>query len=105
MVLFLFVIMLLGAERLPGEAALPWQRPLAFVLAGILVIEIGYLLVTRAGLPSVSEIGVDFGSTAEIGSILYNAYLLPFEITSVLLLVAMIGSIVLTVRQKKQQDA
>src|SRR5512141_2754061 len=43
MVLFLFVIMLLGTELLPVTKALPWQRPTALVLAGILVVEAGYL--------------------------------------------------------------
>jgi NADH-quinone oxidoreductase subunit J len=37
-----------------------------------------------------------FGSPAEIGDVLFNSYLLPFEVTSVLLLIAMIGAIVLT---------
>ena len=36
MVLFLFVIMLLGTELLPPSKALPWQRPLAFILAVVL---------------------------------------------------------------------
>src|SRR5512135_278260 len=44
MVLFIFVIMLLGTERLPQSRALPWQRPLAIALAAVLVVEAGYLL-------------------------------------------------------------
>jgi len=48
MVLFLFVIMLLGAEQLAPAQVLPWQRPLAGTLAFILVAEATYLLVTRA---------------------------------------------------------
>src|SRR5512133_931119 len=48
MVLFLFVIMLLGAEALPTAEVLPWQRPLAITLAVLLVSEAAYLLVTRA---------------------------------------------------------
>ena len=50
MVLFLFVIMLLGAERLPGETVLPWQRPVAIVLGVILLLEAGYLLFVRLGI-------------------------------------------------------
>src|SRR5512142_1373074 len=53
MVLFLFVIMLLGTEVLPPTHALPWQRPLAIVLAAALVAEAGYLLFFR-GAPSGS---------------------------------------------------
>src|SRR5512134_506689 len=48
MVLFLFVIMLLGAESLPKAEVLPWQRPLAITLAVLLFAEAAYLLLTRA---------------------------------------------------------
>jgi len=101
MVLFLFVIMLLGTEQLPRASRLPWQRPLAIALAFVLAAEAGYLLFVRgsaAGLiPALTE---DFGSPQGVGRTLFNRYLLPFEITSVLLLVAMVGAIVLTRREK-----
>lgn len=100
MVLFLFVIMLLGAEKLGGEATLPWQRPLAYLLGVILVVEAIIAFVTRGGAesapPAASALPPDFGSPAAIGSVLYNDYLLPFEVISILLLAAMIGAIVLT---------
>src|SRR6188474_464441 len=48
MVLFLFVIMLLGADSLERSNTLPWQRPLAFTLALVLVVEAVYLIVSRA---------------------------------------------------------
>ncbi|MBN1304858.1 MAG: NADH-quinone oxidoreductase subunit J [Anaerolineales bacterium] len=103
MVLFLFVIMLLGAEKLTPPEVLPWQRPLAVVLAGILILEAAYLLFLRT--PGLGEIQMPgFGpdtSPAAIGAILFGKYLLPFEITSVLLLTAMVGAIVL-VRPRKQ---
>src|SRR5512146_822723 len=50
MVLFLFVIMLLGTQALPPSQTLPWQRPLAIGLALLLVAEAGYLLLVR-GIP------------------------------------------------------
>src|SRR5512138_3977176 len=50
MVLFLFVIMLLGAENLPKAEVLPWQKPLAGVLAVALAIEATFIFFTRAGL-------------------------------------------------------
>src|SRR5512147_1785424 len=50
MVLFLFVIMLLGAENLPKAEVLPWQRPLAGVLAVALAAEATLIFFTRAGL-------------------------------------------------------
>jgi NADH-quinone oxidoreductase subunit J len=97
MVLFLFVIMLLGVERLRQRQSLPWQQPLAIGLGALLLVEAGYLLFFRSGkLVSESTIGANFGSPAMVGDMLFNQYLLPFEVTSVLLLVAMIGAIVLT---------
>src|SRR5918993_3168678 len=48
MVLFLFVIMLLGADELPKAQVVPWQKPLATVLALILAVEATFLLVTKA---------------------------------------------------------
>jgi NADH-quinone oxidoreductase subunit J len=102
MVLFLFVIMLLGTDRLKRSSRMPrqtaaWQRPLAFVLGGILLAEAAYVLIFQAGsaLP-VTAADPTFASPAAIGALLYNEYLLPFEITSLLLLVAMVGAIVLT---------
>ena len=47
MVLFLFVIMLLGIERLDAGPTLPWQRPLAILLGAILIFETGYVMVTH----------------------------------------------------------
>jgi len=101
MVLFLFVIMLLGTQALPDSGALPWQQPLAILLAVILAGEAVYLLFMRkvatAGIPQPIE---SFGSPQAIGGALFNEYLLPFEITSVLLLVAMLGAIILTKTRK-----
>lgn len=104
MVLFLFVIMLLGAERLPGGDVMKWQKPLAVVLGVVLVAEFAYLLVMRAGSFAVSEatagaVGGGFGSPQAIGKLLFSAYILPFEVISILLLVAMVGAIVLTRRR------
>jgi NADH-quinone oxidoreductase subunit J len=104
MVLFLFVIMLLGAEQLRQEDGLPWQRPLAIILGAVLLVETGYIVYTlgfqEGLLPSFTSFAADYASPVEIGTLLFNEYLLPFEITSVLLLVAMIGAIVLTKDQK-----
>jgi NADH-quinone oxidoreductase subunit J len=104
MVLFLFVIMLLGTEQLAPSKVLPWQKWLAGGLAFVLVAEAVYLLVGRA--PREGNI-VQPGAAAnamqsirELGSALFTSYLLPFEITSILLLVAMVGAIVLSKQEK-----
>ena len=100
MVLFLFVIMLLGTEVIKNKPKQTWQRPVAFVLGAILVIETGYLLLVQVGaLPPGGQIEPAFGGPAMVGDLLFSKYLLPFEVTSVLLLVAMVGAIVLTRRK------
>jgi NADH-quinone oxidoreductase subunit J len=101
MVLFIFVIMLLGTELLPRSRVLPWQRPLAVAMAAVLVIEAGYLLFSR-GVPAgaIADPVVNFGSPQQIGLALFQQYLLPFEVTSVLLLIAMVGAIILTQKDK-----
>jgi NADH-quinone oxidoreductase subunit J len=103
MVLFLFVIMLLGAERAGQIQAIRWQIPLAIILGVVLLGEAVYIIVIQRGmLPVVStQLPADFGSPTQVGTTLFSGYLLPFEITSVLLLVGMVGAIVLTKVEKK----
>lgn len=105
MVLFLFVIMLLGAESLPKAEVLPWQRPLAITLAILLVGEASYILLTRARptgdvLPPEATANT-MDNLRQLGMSLFNQYLLPFEVTSILLLVAMVGAIVLIRKEKR----
>jgi NADH-quinone oxidoreductase subunit J len=102
MILFLFVIMLLGAERMTVGAPAPrWQQGLGIVLGLLVMGEAATVLVFRTGLNApLSVPGPDFASPTAIGLALFNQYLLPFEITSVLLLVALVGAIVLTRTEK-----
>jgi NADH-quinone oxidoreductase subunit J len=105
MVLFLFVIMLLGAERLPDARVLPRQKLLGYGLGLVLAVEATYLLLTRsrpAGevLPPGASVNTA-GSLMELGKTLFSSYLLPFEVTSILLLVAMVGAIVLVRKEKR----
>jgi NADH-quinone oxidoreductase subunit J len=98
MVLFIFVIMLLN---LPREDV-PWARRdlrrimLALVLAGILLVElilvVGVRLAPGTKAPAVAA---GFGTTEMVGRLLFSRFLFPFEITSVILLVAIIGALVL----------
>jgi NADH-quinone oxidoreductase subunit J len=97
MVLFLFVIMLLGTSKLKPSPENRWQRILALILGGALLAEIAALFLFQGlGDQLIVEIGSQFGSPRSIGLELFTTYLLPFEITSILLLVGMIGAIVLT---------
>jgi NADH-quinone oxidoreductase subunit J len=104
MVLFLFVIMLLGAERVAREPDLPWQRPVAVLLGLALVAEFAYVLFGRgAGIAGIQQaVGESFGSPSSVGRMLFNEYLVPFEVTSVLLLVAMVGAILLTRGEREE---
>ncbi|MBM3130550.1 MAG: NADH-quinone oxidoreductase subunit J [Chloroflexi bacterium] len=101
LILFVFVIMLLSPGR-EGDAprgALKWQRPLAVIFGGALVAQLALVLLmtilpTGRGLYT-PEYLAQIGSTQAVGAALFTDYLLPFEITSLLLLVAMVGVIVL----------
>lgn len=104
MVLFLFVIMLLGAERVETTPSLPWQAPVAvamtIVLFGLIVLA---LLTGQAGAAPGAELAAEFGSPQAVGDVLFSDFLLPFEVTSILLLAAMIGAIVLTRRVRNRE--
>ncbi len=105
MVLFLFVIMLLGAERVPLESKLRWQAPVTIVLAVLLVATAAFVLFSpRIGVdlsvpPLLSQTAgamESYGSPQAVGEVLFTRYMLPFQMVGVLLLVAMIGAVVLT---------
>jgi len=105
MVLFLFVIMLLGAEGLRRQrTVLPWQPWLAGVLGVLFVAALGYIVFFQGGQfmsqgiipPGAGAIAADFGGPQALGLQLFQNYLLPFELTSFLLLVGMVGAVVLT---------
>jgi NADH-quinone oxidoreductase subunit J len=105
MVLFVFVIMLLGAEQIGGRHPQRWFLPLAIFLGAVLLIETVYIVFSQRDLfPGAVKIAVEFGSPKSIGELLFNQYLLPFEVTSILLLVAMIGAIVMTKRIEVGKD-
>ncbi len=106
MVLFLFVIMLLGTDELPERKVLNWQKPMAIFLALVLMAEGVYLIFIQKSASGLinNAPGADFGSPQAIGDMLFNKYLLPFEVTSILLLVAMVGAIVLTGNMKGGQS-
>jgi NADH-quinone oxidoreductase subunit J len=105
MVLFLFVIMLLGAEELPKAQVLPWQKLLARGLAIALAIEATFVFLTRARpIGDVAQPDASVNTVTNLralGETLFTDYLLPFEVTSILLLVAMIGAIVLVRKEKR----
>ncbi len=105
MVLFLFVVMLLGAERTEDEHdRIAWQRPLALGLGAILLVQATFIAVrTAAGTVPVAIDNELFGAPRAIGEILFTSYLLPIQITGIILLVAIIGVVVLNLRERAQR--
>jgi NADH-quinone oxidoreductase subunit J len=107
MVLFLFVVMLLGAERVEDRPdRLSWQRWLAVGLGAVLFVQaiIVGAMATVSG--TVAQDGAQvalINAPENIGIALFTTYLLPFEITGVLLLVGIIGVVVLQQRSRLEQ--
>jgi len=96
-VLFLFVIMLLGAERLGGLAAgAPFQRNMAIGLAVILVVVFATVLLQGNALSAETAVAAIDTSPSELGFLLFGSYVLPFQVTGILLITAIIGVVVLS---------
>lgn len=102
MVLFLFVIMMLGAEQTGRTTSRWWYQPVALFLGVVLLVETAIIVFSQVeGSAAMVEVPESFGSPLAIGEILFTRYLLPFEVTSFLLLSALVGVIVLTRGGKK----
>ncbi|MGH9531359.1 MAG: NADH-quinone oxidoreductase subunit J family protein, partial [Terriglobales bacterium] len=96
MVLYLFVIMLVNIERSMKEEQFNHQWHVALVVAGALA---GLILVvfsrSQSAFPNRVAQFPENQNTQQIALLLYGQYLLPFEIASVLLLVAMVGAVIM----------
>src|SRR5512138_2795673 len=95
MVLFLFVIMLLslGDEHLvpgPSKRAMQWVG----VAGALAVAAVIGTAIWRVGDGAVASVDGTFGTVKAVGRVLFTEYLLPFEATSLLLLVAIVGAVV-----------
>ena len=103
-VLYLFVVMLVNLKRPPEAHSDPHrQTKLGFGLAAAVLAELVAIAVFSSSLPATpiapgAAMPVT-GNTEQVGWLLYTSYLIPFEIASMLLLVAMIGAIVLAKRE------
>lgn len=96
LVLYLFVVMLLNVKR---EERYNQQGMVALFLGVVLLTEAVLLVVSRGftvATPGPGREGSAVGNTESIGEILYSTYLFPFEIASLILLVAMIGAVILS---------
>jgi NADH-quinone oxidoreductase subunit J len=104
MVLFLFVIMLLGVDRTDVRTErLFLQRPLAIVLAVAFLLEISVAIHAAIGFSTLAPQGFDElqanGNAQAVAEVLFRDYFFPFEVTSILLIVAAIAAMVLAQRK------
>jgi NADH-quinone oxidoreductase subunit J len=102
-VLYLFVVMLVNLKTL-DEPDIDSRRQsrLGFAVAAALLAEVTAILAytwARAPAPALAAQPPPGGNTAAVGRLLYLDYLVPFELASVLLLVAMVGAVVLARRE------
>jgi NADH-quinone oxidoreductase subunit J len=96
MVLVVFVIMLLNVdEEVRRPLRLKYLVPVGVLLAAVLVGEAAFMLSLGGGADIAPPASSDVGLTASIGTGMFTKYLLPFEITSVLILMALVGAITL----------
>ncbi|MGE5177050.1 MAG: NADH-quinone oxidoreductase subunit J [Hyphomicrobiales bacterium] len=103
MVLFLFVVMLLNVKGETPLLSVGAAKGFGFLFALIVFVELLWTVLQPGGdtgaPPRQATLPPDFGSPAAVGRILYTYWLYPFEITSILLLVAVIGAVVLAKRK------
>ena len=103
LVLFLFVIMMLGlegADRPEGEKKQFFARSwIQIVLAALLLAEFGFVIFHAGRLPEAAAVVA--GNTEAIGELLFTRYLLPFELISGILLIGIFGVVNLAHGKKK----
>ena len=108
MVLFLFVVMLLNVPR-EGESEWdkahpyfrPWPLRIGAVLSVLMVVELVWALSRTSGLNvGVAEQRPGVSSVAELGRVLFTDYMFAFEVTSILILIAMVGAVSLAKKRE-----
>jgi NADH-quinone oxidoreductase subunit J len=107
MVMFLFVIAYVGPRlESPWAGGPSWQAFGAVLAAGAILVEIVVVIGLKAGdeLANEAKISGSFGSPAEIGRLFLTDHLLAFEITSIVLLVAAIGGVILGAHSRRPDE-
>ncbi|KPA23035.1 NADH-quinone oxidoreductase subunit J [Shimia sp. SK013] len=105
-VLFLFVVMMLDVDFAELKAGMAQYLPLALLIGVVLLMQLGMALgvwqfADGAEAARAAVTPTDTHNTAALGLILYDQYFLLFQLAGLILLVAMIGAIVLTLRHRK----
>ena len=102
MVLFLFVVMLVNLDVARKQARFSRQWALALFTAVVLLAEFGYVLYNGGrglNLPPRPVVAEPLHNTQAVGQALFQNYVLPVEIASLLLLVAMVGAVIMAKRK------
>ena len=106
MVLFLFVVMMLDINVDKLREGFWDYLPMAGIIGLLMAVEMAMVLGGKYfGESKVVAKPADYSNTAELGRVLYTDYLLPFELASVVLLVAIVAAIVLTLRDRKESKS
>ena len=105
-VLFLFVVMMLDVDFASLKAEMAKYLPLGLLIVVVLLMELAmglaiWVPADGAEASRAAPIPSDFHNTAALGLLLYDKYFLLFQLAGLILLVAMIGAIVLTLRHRK----
>jgi NADH-quinone oxidoreductase subunit J len=100
MVLFLFVIMLVNLDVAAKQRQFNRQWLVALAAVAVVAVEIGYFMYRGSGSIHIADVqmpgaAAGLGNTEMVADSLFGEYLLPFEIASILLLVAVVGSVVM----------
>lgn len=109
MVLFLFVVMMLDINLDKLREGFWSALPVALPVGGLMAVEMVMIVgvrnfgVDRVNLPP--SFPDNYSNTAALGRVLYTDYLLPFELASVVLLVAIVAAITLTLRDRKESKS
>ena len=95
-ILFLFVVMMLDIQKVTLMLNIKKYIPIAVVFASIILAEIIYLTVYKTNKVNPDVITKYDNNTEQIGDVLYTKYFIDFQLSGIVLLLAMIGAIVLT---------
>jgi NADH:ubiquinone oxidoreductase subunit 6 (subunit J) len=107
MVLYVFVVAYIGGAEEPLTPTVPGLRPLGILFAVCLLAEL-CIAVIGSGLKAIDSDGAhvasSFGAPSQIGSLLLNQFLIPFEAASYLLLIAAVGALVLARKRRGLEE-
>jgi len=103
-VLYLFVVMLVNLKRPPEDHSAPQRHSwIGFGLTGLVLLELAVIIaygsIAAPGPANAQNTDLAMYNVEKIGMLLYTDYLIPFEVASMLLLVAMVGAIILAKRE------